>query len=178
MSIAAYGKHDFVRCLSTWQPPCLWWSSLCLRIDVCDHEGSTLVHSFNLYPHSYWLNYLLMIFSGLDIEPKWNWLDILIPIMATSGGLPMRLSRVHDLCTTGCSGSKHHLFRLGWRPSGNDLHYITIENGNFLIVDFDLPGIKMVIFHSYVSLPEGNRTYLKTTILGGCPSHPLKKQML
>ena len=39
-------------------------------------------------------------------------------------------------------------------PSGNLLLicYIAIENGLFIV---DLPNLKMVIFHSYVSLPEG-----------------------
>ena len=38
-----------------------------------------------------------------------------------------------------------------WLPSGNDC-YIAIENGPVEIVSFLW---KMVIFHSYVSLPEG-----------------------
>ena len=37
---------------------------------------------------------------------------------------------------------------------------IAIENGPFIV---DLPNLKMVIVHSYVSLPEGNY-YLKTII--------------
>jgi hypothetical protein len=36
-------------------------------------------------------------------------------------------------------------------PSGNDEHF-AIEHGPFIV---DLPNLKMVIFHIYVSLPEG-----------------------
>jgi hypothetical protein len=42
----------------------------CLRIDVCDHEGSTVVHYF---VSSFLLAELSPHHGGLDIETGWNW---------------------------------------------------------------------------------------------------------
>ena len=46
----------------------------CLRIDVSDHEGSTVVH-INLYPHSYWLNYLLTMVGWISKLDGTGWIS-------------------------------------------------------------------------------------------------------
>ena len=130
-----------------------------LRIDMCDHEGSTVVHKI---VSSFLLAELSLHHSGLDIETGRNWsvnLDSIIgretqqppasficgpqvwsrtintfrisstspfswipPIFdrfccSSHDGLPMRLSRVHDLLVSGRCRLHGSSCRRGWRTN-------------------------------------------------------------
>ena len=117
----------------------------------------TYTHSYtnaytNAYCHMFWN---IIRNKNANVSSNSSWIDIedwtlLCPPYWTSG-VPMSSLQSVDWCTK--SLSLHISTWCIYVPSGK--HTKSHWKWSFLVDDYPL---KLVIFHSYVSLPEGNHT--------------------